>query len=256
MMGIKGYLALGAASYLFFLLASFPASLVWSWLAIPPETLVLEEISGTPWSGRAARVVVAHFEMGPLQWRLRTDSLWHLAPQVDLTLAGGENLHLRGSVKGEPEMILTLQDLVFSSPLSSLSPLLVRIPVDLTGQLDFQIKQLAINREGRIIAIKADGTLNDLAVGIPWDKALGGYAMEAVLGIDGEVLIHIKDIEGVVRTALVLKIHPDGRYLLRGSLRAGKNMDDSLANLLKQWIGFERNKTLPVRAEGHLGGFM
>lgn len=254
-MGIKGTLWLGLAGYLFFLVSSFPASLAWSWLRVDPGVLVLEEISGTPWSGRAARMIVSHFEMGPLQWKIQAQSLLKLTPQIDLDLKGKDDFHLRGSVMMDKALTVHVQNMVFSSPLSSMSPLLVRIPVDLEGQIELHVDHLAVDN-GKVVAIQANGQVINFAVGIPWDKALGGYALEAKLGVDGEVLLHIRDVEGVVKTALVMKLYSDGRYMLRGNLRAGKGMDDQMANLLKQWIGLDRGKALPVRVEGNLGSYL
>lgn len=254
-MGIKGTLWLGLLGYLFFLAASFPASLAWSWLRVDPGVLTLEEISGTPWSGGAARIIAAHFEMGPLQWKIPIDSLLKLTPRITLDLKGKDAFHLQGSVMVDKALTVYVQEIVFSSPLSSMSPLLVRIPVDLVGQLEVYVDHLAVD-DGKVVAIRARGQLMNFAVGIPWDKALGGYTLEAKLGVDGEVLLHIRDVDGVVQTALVMKLYADGRYVLRGSVRAGKGMDDQMANLLKQWIGLERGKVLAVRVEGNLGSFL
>lgn len=252
MMGTRGYLALGVSGYLFFLLSTLPAGLVWSWLAIDPSVLVLGEMSGTPWSGTAGRVVVAHFETGPLHWRVSPESLLRLAPRVDFSLDGPDGLHLQGAVVGEKELILNVRNLTFVASLEGLTPLRMQLPVDLLGRVALRIDHLAVNREGRILAIDAGGNFEDLMIGVPWDKKLGGFTLEAELGVEGEVLIHIKDVHGVLRTALVLKIYPDGRYSLRGSLKGGKDMDDQMANLLRQWIGFERNKQFPVRIQGYL----
>ncbi|HIJ84058.1 MAG: type II secretion protein N [Magnetococcales bacterium] len=256
MMGIKGYLSLGVMGYLFFLVSSLPASLAWSWIGVDSGVLTLEEISGTLWSGRATRVVAAHFNMGPFKWKIRWDKVFKLSPQVDFVLEGKDGFHLHGAVALAAGPTLHIKDWVFSSPLSSLSPLMVRVPVDLTGQLDAHVDHLAVDREGKVVEISAGGKLMDFAVGVPWDKPLGGYGLEAVLGVDGEVLIHIKDVEGAIRTALVLKIYHDGRYRLRGSLSAGKKLDDQSAEFLKQWIGFDRAKLFPVNTEGRLGDLL
>ncbi|MBF0139351.1 MAG: type II secretion system protein N [Magnetococcales bacterium] len=257
MMGIKSYLALGVLSYLFFLLVSIPASLPWSFLKVDPGLLVLDDISGTPWSGRVGKVVVVHFALGPLTWRLHGDTLLDLAPRVDFSLEGDKGFHMKGSgIAAVREMSLKVKDLTFSSPIPALTPIMVRIPVELTGQAEAFIKDLAIDRRGWIVAIDAGGSLKDVAIGPPWNKVLGGYSLEAMLGVDGEALVRIKDKEGAIRTLLVAKIFADGRYQLRGTLSAGNAMDNQLANLLKEWIGFDRERIFPVRASGHLNDLL
>lgn len=255
-MGTKSYFALGFFGYLYFLLSSLPIGLVWPLLRVDPAVLRLEEISGTPWSGRVGTVVLAHFELGPLQWKVRSDLLWKLMPQVDFSLDGLGGVHMQGSVAVEKGPVVHIKDFIFKSPLASLSPLMVRVPVELVGHVDGRVNHLVVNSEGRVVAIDAGGTLMDIKIGVPWQKDLGGYVMEAMLGIDGEVFIRIKDSDGVMKTSLILKIYHDGRYLLRGNLRAGKKMDEQLANILKQMMGFDRTKDFPVRESGSLQALM
>ncbi|MBF0422736.1 MAG: type II secretion system protein N [Magnetococcales bacterium] len=256
-MGIRHYLALGLSSYLLFLIISLPAALPWSAIRVDPSVLVLEDMTGTIWSGRVGRMTLFHFVLGPLQWKVRGDSLLDWAPRVDFSLDGDQDFHLRGSIiPAFMEMSLRIKDLTFSSPIASLTPITVRVPVELTGHVEAHIKDLAVDRRGWIVAIDAGGRVQDVVIGPPWKKVLGGYSLEAMLGVDGEALVRIKDRDGALRTLLVAKIFADGRYQLRGTLSAGRTMDTQLANLLKEWFGFDRDRVFPVRSAGHINDYL
>jgi hypothetical protein len=81
-------------AYLGFLLAQLPASLVVRHLPLPPNLVRLEGVSGTLWSGQAARVQYASESLTQLRWDLDGWSLLRLAPEVSVRF--GERSGLNG----------------------------------------------------------------------------------------------------------------------------------------------------------------
>jgi general secretion pathway protein N len=67
------WVALGIGAYLAFTLSRFPAAVAYRWFA--PPNIILNEVSGTVWSGSADTGRLEGIDLGGLRWRIAAPAL-------------------------------------------------------------------------------------------------------------------------------------------------------------------------------------
>lgn len=244
--------ALFLAAYLVFLLTMLPASLVVRYLPLPPNQLRLEGVSGTLWSGQAARLQYASESLSQLRWELNGWSLLRLAPEVSLRV--GE----RGGLNGQG--VIGWNGAAFGRDITLNVPapwLLARLPVRLpfplaaTGQVQLKVDQFA--------------------QGTPWCDELYGnlywYGAEAdtpagklVLGdpevkltcLDSRLVAELKQASEAGQVQGKLELQPSRQYLFQGNFKPGPALPDQM----KQGLSFlgqpDGQGRFPLRHQGRI----
>lgn len=217
-LGTRSWIALGAGAYLAFVLATFPASVAYRWLA--PPSLSLIGVDGTVWSGRAAFGSVSGLALRDVAWRLTP---WRLL----LGTAGGraEARLADGFAATEFSAGLrrvALRGLQASTSLPVLQPLL---PVDgMFGLASLSFERLELERGW---PVRADGQirLQQLEV-TPLMPTAGGELIELgdyeIVFVDGggdAIEAEIRDAGGPLEVAATLMVDRARAYVLEGTVR-------------------------------------
>jgi hypothetical protein len=206
-----------------------PARLA-AWL-LPADTLLADGLSGTLWSGHAARAVVVtpsgHFHLGALDWRLAPLSLLSLRPRVELETSWGDQ-RLQAQLQWLGGDRLRIRDGSFSAGAALLRQL---APLSVSGRIGGRVDELII----------ADGMPQALRGRLLWERAawvapggsfsLGSYAVDfgpaGEQNIGGEVLTLAGPLRATGAVAL------DGRrYRLALDLGSERPLAAPLANAL------------------------
>lgn len=215
------WLGLGAAGYLWFLLATFPAGTAYGLLprsaAIP-----VRGFSGTLWSGQASVGQVAGIGLHDIRWELSPWGLLlgQLRGSVEARLEDGfVSTRVRASLR-----TLSFSELRASSGLASLSAPLVQVTGGMAGQVGLSLATLEL-REGVITDAVGDIRIQDFAVppllggrgqGL---IALGNYTVQ-LLPTDGAGLsARFEDAGGPLEVTGTLILDLERRYRLEGLLQ-------------------------------------
>lgn len=210
---MKRVLSLVAAGVLFYalaLIATLPAGWAYHWGK--PRlggALVLSDVGGTVWRGRARAARAGDFEVEKLRWDVRPSALLlgRMSTALAFTYQGQPgrlivNRHLGGGV--------SFTDVDLLLPARSLQGL-VRLPgAELGGVVVVKLDALGLT-QGRIASAGGTLTWNRAAVVKPVPALLGGFGMTLSTGEDG-ITGTVKDTGGAVQANGLLKLKPDGNY--------------------------------------------
>ncbi|ATP89486.1 GspN family type II secretion system protein ExeN [Aeromonas caviae] len=239
-------------AYLGFLLAQLPASLVVRHLPLPPNLVRLEGVSGTLWSGQAARVQYASESLTQLRWDLDGWSLLRLAPEVSVRF--GERSGLNG------QGILGWNGAAFGRDITLNAPALwvlervpMRPPFPLTaaGQLQLKIDQFA---QGNPWCDNLYGDLHwyDAQADTPAGKLTLGDPEITLTCLDSRLVAEIKQGSEAVQVLGKLELQANRQYLFQGTLKPGPELPDQM----KQGLPFlgqpDGQGRFPLRYQGRI----
>jgi hypothetical protein len=227
-LSLKGW-ALGLAAYLIFLIAALPATYVSGWAGKHLPSVLLSDVSGSVFSGRAATVSIGQSDLGAMEW-----SFDWLAP---FTLTVGYRFHLHDAARDLVGRLdagfgsLHLRDLKGHVPVRSFdawSPLPSR---SLSGNLVLDLKQVQL-KAGRLQSATGDVELDDGSMSWPTPYTLGSYRMSLAPATAGGITGEISDVASPLKLHADLSLGPDGRYKLKGILAARDPGDATTRTML------------------------
>lgn len=218
-------LAAGAATFLLFLVAFLPATVLPR--ALPPE-LGLEGLEGTVWRGSARDVAWRGQSLGGLRWSNRP---WRLAAlELDYALryeppGGGVDLRLAASRGGR----LELSDLRGSLPVEPFQGLIAAR--GWTGRIDLDVERVLL-RDGR--PVEAAGRVVAKGLTAPYGN-LGDFELllgEGSVGGEG-VSGRLRDLgTGPLRVRATIKLDATGQYLMSGEAATAAGADPRIERAL------------------------
>ncbi len=160
------FLTFGIVMYVVFLITTLPAGVIYKTVIETPakqNSIRLNNVSGTVWSGVAGDASVNGIRLGKLEWKM------HFIPM----LIGRLNFDIKfkslttqghGSVAVSFGETIYAHNLEIRAPLGLFAPLMYGFPVSLDGQLTARIEDLEMNKgsrlnaKGRIVVTNAAST--------------------------------------------------------------------------------------------------
>jgi hypothetical protein len=233
--------------FLFFLLLTLPARHVWGWLG--DGQLAVQDIEGTLWQGRVARLVHPAFSTGPLAWQLRPQALLRGRIEYQLFMqsgAGGGELRAgRGLLTG-----VYVADAHLTLPAAELAQRLHLQLVSVAGDFQIDLDELRLSDAG-IGALQGIMVWRGAQFIQPSALTLGHLQMQ--LGLrEGQVVGTLSDQGGPLELTGELLIEADKRYRLDAYLKPRADADASLREALGMLGAPDAQKRYRLQYSGSL----
>ena len=240
----------------FWLLSLFPAQLFYRF--VPNElrnslSFSIQQLQGTLWQGRAIRPATSQVQLDELEWNLSPASLVALKPAMSFSATGmgatlsghsvfSDNSLQLSSIQGQGELSDLFAILAQGLPRNSLSAFGAQLASGVEGQLILDLEELQIGEKGCEL-LKGSMLLNEVAVPL-WPEKVD---LEAALSCIGNALIVQITDTGDLSLKARLRVEPNGRYSLMGSLAPS---DPEQLNLLRLTGAEERNGRFEFESKG------
>lgn len=201
-----GFILIGVAAYLYFMLVNFPAGAAYQYFVVPfdrSKQLNLQGLSGTLWQGQAAQARIASLNFGKLNWDLNLLSLFTGKLGVDLLTTGNDS-RIEGTAKAGFNQTLYVDALQGKIPAAMLMPLFYGFPVSIDGHITADLKTAEVKKgkrlslDGKLVWYNAKLTapqtieLGDLFVAMRPDKNGTKFLLSdqgGPLTLDGTVMV-------------------------------------------------------------------
>jgi general secretion pathway protein N len=219
---------LGAAAYLVFLGANFPAQYLADHISKQLPELQLNGVSGTIFSGSATEVRYQGTAFGAVDWHFD----W-LAP---FTMSLGYRIDLRAEdrdVHGRVDFgfnRISLRSFEGRLPLSVLGSWLPVPPNSLDGFLSPHLKQLTL-KAGRLVSAEGELDLDEVSMKWPASAMLGSFKVQLTPAADG-TQAEVADVGSPLKLQASLSFSSEGAYHLAGTLAARDPGDQATRSLL------------------------
>ncbi len=247
-----GYLTLGCALYLSFLVALIPAGwLAWGVIKFSKGAVGIEQPQGTLWRGRGKLIVfyprATPRQLGQTKWRIKP--LWLLAARLQLRLKiTGTDIKLRGTFRIGPKTI-TAKNTTISVPAQLIgafySPVILFGP---KGQIRLSTDSLVLDDSG----LHGDAEINWQGAGSKLSpvQPLGDYRLN-IKGTGKTASLKLATTRGVLelRGQGNWNVLGDGRIQFSGSIksRGRKRELDSILQFFGKDRGGYRQLKLNTR---------
>lgn len=228
-----GYLALGLASYLVFLVATVPAKQAYGLLAPRLAPLALYDVEGTLWSGRAAAAIFRGLRLESVAWDMQLLPLLRGRTQAQLTFRTGDG-DGSAQVGRRLDGALYLGEVVTKLPAAQVAPLLPANPVRVGGTLDIKLAELILDSDG-VERVRGTVDWKGGTVLAPQPVTLGDFSVtfaDTEQGVEAQ----FRDGGGPLEAKGTLRLTPDGGYELKGALAARNSAPPELNQAL-QFLG-------------------
>lgn len=239
----------GVAAYLIFLFYSLPASFLPRYI-LPSITaarsLSLQGVHGSIWKGQATSAHINNFDLGKLQWDLKS---WGL-------LLGKLKLHLtfnRDSVNGTANVsvglggTLSADNMNMQFPAETLMPLLYGYPLSIAGDLRANMKELTIKR-GRSLQAQGRIVWRNAALRAPQNIEMGDFLITVEPVNFGSKVVIKDEGQGPVETEITISVKGSGDYRMNGWLKARDPNQQAITEALRlmgradnsgrYWVGY------------------
>jgi general secretion pathway protein N len=240
---------LGIAAYLVFLFHALPASFLTRFIlpAIPATRGVsLQGVHGTIWQGQATDARIANFNLGKLQWALRSWGL--LLGKLKLHLNFSQD-NLRGNAYVSIGMggTLSADDVDVQFPAESLMPLLYGYPLSIAGDLRGNLKEVTL-KHGRVLQVQGRIVWKNAALRAPQNIDMGDYLITLEpINLGSKIVIKDQG-QGPVLTEITIIVNGAGEYKMNGWLKARDATQQSVTEGLRMlgrpdnsgryWVGY------------------
>ncbi|MGL4250347.1 MAG: type II secretion system protein N [Aeromonas sp.] len=243
------------AAYFFFLLATLPAALVVRHLPLPDQIsnlLKLEGVSGTLWSGQAARLQYASEAVSQLRWDFNGWSLLRFAPEVAIRFGERNGINGQGSIGWNGNLFA--RDLTLNAPapwLLDRIPMRLPFPLTVTGQLQLKVEQFA---QGAPWCDNLYGNLDwyNASADTPAGKLDLADPEVKLTCLDSKLVAELKQGSEAVQTSGRLELQPDGQYLFQGNLKPGPALPSQMQQGLPLLGQPDRQGRFPLRYQGRI----
>jgi general secretion pathway protein N len=240
--------AIGIAVYLLILVATFPVSYLTGAIEQRVAGLQLREVSGSPWSGHADRVIIQGTEIGGVRWALRPLRL----------LAG--NLEYRVELRGAQQRGSGLLDLSFAGRLhgrditarfapTALFEHFSPVGVAAAGEISLQLDSCEL---GSGLPTAVQGTLRwpGARVTAPLQLQLGDLAFD--LGSTDTGLVATVAQGGTLGLSGNVTLQRNGRYAVNLQLQPGTAVGVEDRQTLDSLLDRQPGGGYRIRAAGKL----
>jgi general secretion pathway protein N len=256
MLRSKGFwLTAGTLIFLLWLIATIPARLVLAHVSNAVPMFYAEGVSGTIWSGSAARIVInaAGFnqDLGETHWQLHPSALLLGRLSVSLDAKNGrEHVTTDASVSLGGRVTLANTDISLpASIIRSWAPL----PAQIDGTLSLQLKSLAM----------ASAIIDDLNGVLTWQDAqvdfsgtpikIGGVVAQLSLGNKGQYQVALSDLGGDLGVGGQLLFMPQERnWAADVKLTPRPGLDPNVASMISQFGARDASGAISFRQSGKL----
>lgn len=222
------YISLIIVLYLFFLLASLPATVIISSIQLP-KNMALSSISGTIWEGKVANVKISGVNLGSVKWELHPFNLILGELSADVSVTNKKeyiNTEINLSSSGKVEF----EETRFLIDLSSLQPLTYGMPFSYSGKASGYFP-VSFFHKNNFIGINGKLSLTGIEMTSPQRQAFGDFIVDFRAEKEGATSAQVKDNGGVLNLAGQLMLKKNGQLNLSAKL-AARELGGSLEKLL------------------------
>ncbi|MBF0342265.1 MAG: type II secretion system protein N, partial [Magnetococcales bacterium] len=128
------------------------------------------------------------------------------------------------------------------------------IPAGSRGRLQGSMEELLLDRQGRVLALRARGEARGLFIGAPVGIELGDFKGEAAPAEGGGVRLRVAELAGPWQARLTAQLDPDGQYRVRGTVALKEQADPRLGGLLRLVGPMDASGRASVHESGRLFG--
>jgi len=252
----RRFIYLGIGAYLIFLLHALPASFLTRFIlpSIPAARDVkLQGVRGSIWQGHAAKARYASFNLGKLNWHVRS---WGL-------LLGKLKLHLKfndDSMHGAAYVDLgmggtvTAEDVNMQFPAQNLMPLLYGFPISISGDLRGNLKEVTIER-GRVLQAQGRIVWQNAALRAPQNIEMGDYLITVEPVNLGSKTVIKDQGRGPVQAEITIFTKGSGEYRMNGWLKARDPNQQAITEALRLIGRADNSGRYWVTMNGNLRGW-
>lgn len=221
---VRRLLLVGSVVLILALLVNLPARHVLGWIGLQ-DSVAMEGVTGTVWSGGAAAASVAagapgpqdDFYLGAVRWQFRPSALLVGRFEYAIAAEGGPRLAgLNGNVSPTGGQGVQLIDTTGRARLDAVAPLLA-VPMlsGIAGTVEFDLRHVELVRgeQGAGWPRRANGSVVLRNVAIPLLRgSLGDYRIDFRDAADSnDVLVDYRDLDnGPLAIEGTAVLHPDG----------------------------------------------
>jgi general secretion pathway protein N len=228
-------LAIFLSSYLVFLLASAPLTLLTNNIQLP-KNVTLHGVSGSIWQGEIASAIINQNRIEKISTDVSFWSLFTLAPSVqvnfgDAMLAGPEG---KFTLKASSEQIVLSELAVFVSANMVANQLPLPIPVSAQGNIELNMPVLQIATAEKISCTQAQGDVLWLRAGVvalDQNIKLGRFTAD-ISCKDGDFLATVSPKNNLGLSFDAVLALPEQRPSGQGYLKPGAKFPEQLKSAL------------------------
>jgi general secretion pathway protein N len=256
MLRSKGFwLVAGTLIFILWLIATIPARLVLAHVSNAVPSFYAEGVTGTVWSGKAARIVISaagiNQDLGETQWQLHPLALLLGKLSVTVDARNGRDRFATDasfSLGGR----LSLSDTDVTLPASIIRSW-VPLPAQIDGTLALQLKSLSV---ANAVADDLDGVLTWQDARIDFSGTpvrIGGVAARLSLGDKGQYKVALADLGGDLGIAGQLLYMPQDRnWSADVQLTPRPGLDPNVAAMIGQFGARDASGAITLRQSGKL----
>lgn len=210
-------IAVGAALFVVFLVATLPARVAYALVKqklAPDATLVLSNIQGTVWSGRAGPALLGTQRLDSLQWDISAIALLIGRVQARVDFRNGDSFGSANIARGFTGKIYA-RDIEARIDLQRMKLFAQVLPLGMQGALLLHLTEFDLDRRS---IVSAAGTMawDNAVTSVPTRVELGN--LRIVFGSEGDsVKATLSDGGGPLQADGVLLIARDGNYKFTGN---------------------------------------
>lgn len=225
---------LGVAAYLVFLLHALPAGILTRYI-LPridkSHSVRLVGVNGSIWQGTAVDANVANFDLGKLDWNLRSWGL--LLGKLKLRLDFGQD-DVQGNAYVSVGMggAVNASDVNLQLPAVKLMPLFYGYPVSISGMLKGNLVKVALVR-GRIINARGRIVWQNAAIHAPQNIEMGDYLITLEPVNTGSKIVIKDEGRGPIEANLTVFVEGNGQYRVKGWLKSRDPNKQSISETLR-----------------------
>lgn len=224
------YTGLFLLSYLMFLIAQMPLSVVMAHISLP-RGLVISGITGTPWQGQAQSVRWQGYAVQNVRWQFRWSTLLMGKPSVILAINDPELV--QGDVTVGYRSHISVTDVHLKGQADKLAAYVGQpLPVSVSGVVKLNIDDLeftpttclSLNGQAHWNAGQVESPLGVFPVGVP---------VFTLSCEEQKFVIKARQDSDAVSSQSTFQLTANGHYQLQSTLTAGKQFPEGLSALLK-----------------------
>jgi len=232
------YSLFGITCYIFFLVATLPASIAVTFVKNNPQLnnqIQLTSVSGTIWSGKVDSSQIAGIALGQLKWDLKVLPLFLGKMSVYVTF---NNKGLSSNtISGSGNISISTSGDIFAEDFSAfvsvdaLAPLMYGLPARFTGDLNLHIKELSLIK-GKRINLNARTVVSHAGLVSPQRIEYGDILIQSAPALSGSQ-ITLTDQGGPLILNGSIKLKGNGVYNVNLGLGARNSASEDLQKGLR-----------------------